>query len=74
MARPKKSTIKCQTNEIHEYVMCRQSEDYNKGKHIKTKFDMDLCEDLDEFLTVLFDNNEISETELNEVMSVYYKK
>jgi len=72
LARPLKIVSKCATNEDHKYIMCKHAQEPSDGKVITTKFDMDLCDDLDEFLNVLHINNEISETEKDEIMTVYY--
>ena len=70
----KKQKIECLTNIDHEYILCEQCQNYEQGKPITTKFDMDLCDTLDDFLEVLFDAGEITESEKNNIMNVYYKK
>lgn len=57
---------------MHGYMLCKQWQDKNEGRHIDTELNMDKFKTLDLFLKELYKREEITEEEFNEVVSVYY--
>ena len=71
--KPKKIKINGLTNEDHKYILCSNAQTYLQGHNITTKYDMDLYEDIDDFLEALYKNKEISEDEKINTTTIYYK-
>lgn len=72
--KPKKIKINGLTNEDHKYILCSNAQTYLQGHHITTKYDMDLYEDINDFLEALYKNKEISEVEKINTTTIYYKE
>lgn len=72
--RPRKITTNGLTDKDHNYILCSENQTHKQGHIITTKYDMDLYDNLDDFLEILYRNNEISEEEKLNVTTVYYKE
>ena len=72
--KPKKIKINGLTNEDHKYILCSNAQTYLQGHHITTKYDIDLYEDIDDFLEALYKNKEISEDEKINTTTIYYEE
>lgn len=62
----------CLSNDNHKYILCDTTQSPTNGKILTTKYDMDSCESLDDFLNILAKNGEISNEEKENIVVAYY--
>ena len=57
---------------MYTYILCKNWQERKDGRVITTNYNMNKFKDLDSFLKELYKNEEITEDELNEIVTDYY--